>query len=402
MAWPLLIQVVKWIGEQIEEYKVYWCCQTEYSEKHQSAFAMIIRLKFRLLLLLCLVQVVTYAQAKQSPTLNLGDPAPPLRVREWLKGTPFQKFEKGHVYVLEYWATWCIPCKAAMPHLSALAREYKDKITFLGIDVMERKTTSMKKIRRFVDSMGQQMDYDVAAEDSNFMVAGWMEASEQQGIPCTFVVNAEGRLAWIGHPKDLPEILPKILSNDWNVHAAATKRNLDKYLFKLDTAANYTLMDYSDKPDLKLLAIDTIVRNEPKLKYAPFIAYNTLCALLQTNQSKAYEYGKAVLVTPTYEEPAYYFIIQAIDYFSKKMKLPAEIYQLGAEAYQAQNDAIPYPELVNMAKRYNKTAEWYGRSGDKAKAIHFQQKAIEAMKSKKDFSAADLAELEVQLQQYKK
>lgn len=132
----------------------------------------------------------------------------------------------------------------------------------------------------------------------------------------------------------------------------------------------------------------------------PFIAYNTLCALLETNQREAYEFGKAVLVTPTYEEPAYYFIIQAIDYFSKKLNLPAEIYQLGAEAYQAQNNQIAYPELVDMAKRYNKTAEWYRRSGDKAKAVQFQQKAIEALKSKKDFSATDLAELEARLKQY--
>jgi len=305
------------------------------------------------------------------------------------------------VYVLEFWATWCAPCKAAMPHLSALARQYKDTITFLGIDVMERKTTSMEKIRGFVDSMGQQMDYCVAVEDSNFMVAGWMEASGEQGIPRTFVVNAEGRLAWIGHPKNLSKVLPKIMNNDWNIEEAEAKRNLDKHLRELDISMNYDLVDYWGKPDSTLLAINEIVRNEPRLKYAPFIANNTFSSLLQTNLKKAYEYGKIVLITSTYEEPAYNAIINDIGFYSDKLNLPEEIYRLGAEAYQAQIEEIAYPELANMAGRYNKMAEWYWRSGDKLKAIHSQQKAIEALKSKKDFSAAEMVTFQLQLQQYK-
>ncbi len=368
---------------------------------------------FQLLLLLCVIAVTAHAQNEQSPSLNIGDPAPPLRVREWLKGTPVQRFEKGHVYVLEFWATWCRPCKAAMPHLSALAREYKDRVTILGIDVMEMKNTSREKVKAFVDSMGPRMDYLVAAEDSNFMVAGWLVASGEQimGIPRTIVVNAEGRLAWMGHPKDLPQVLRKIVNNDWDIKEALAKRNLDKHLRVLDDSINFDLMnyhgdyrkgDYVGKPDSELLAIDEIIRNEPGLKYAFFIASHTFSSLLKTNQRKAYEYGKAVLVTPTYEEPAYDAIIHPIEFYSDKLNLSAEIYRLGAEAYQAQIDQIAYPELVNMARPYNKMAEWYGCANDKSKAIHFQQKAIEALKSKKPFSATEMAAFQSRLQQYKK
>lgn len=142
--------------------------------------------------------VSAHAQNHPFPSLNLGDPVPALQVRQWLKGIPVQRFEKGKVYVLEFWATWCAPCKAAMPHLSALAREYKDRVTFIGIDIMEMKPTSLEKVKAFVDSMGQRMDYHVAVEDSNFMATNWMEAAAEQGIPSSFVVNGEGRLAWIG------------------------------------------------------------------------------------------------------------------------------------------------------------------------------------------------------------
>jgi len=369
------------------------------------------RLKFHLLLLLSIITVTAHAQNDQSPSLNIGDPAPPLREREWIKGTPVQRFEKGKVYVLEFWATWCGPCIAAMPHLSTLAREYRDKVTVLGIDIYEQKATSIKKVKAFVDSMGNRMDFYVAAEDSNFTVADWIEATGgNNGIPMTFLVNAEGRLAWIGHPKDLDEVLRKIVNNTWDVKEAEARRNLNKRLRELDDSLNYELMtysgdaykqDYIGKPDSALLFISEIVRNEPKLKYAPLIAANTFSALLKTNPHQAYEFGKKVLVTPTYDDPHYNLIIDAIKWYSDKLNLPSEIYELGAEAYQAKIDHFAYPELLDMPKLYNNMAEMYCRANDKLKAISTQQKAIEALKSKKDFSKTDMATFESRLQQYK-
>lgn len=363
---------------------------------------MTIRFIFQLLMLLCIITVTTHAQNEQASSLNIGDQVPPLRVREWIKGAPV-RFEKGKVYVVEFWATWCKPCIAAMPHLSALASEYKDGITILGIDILEKQTTSPEKVKAFVDSMGSRMDYHVAAEDSNFMVTGWLDASgsRDEGIPRSFVVNAEGRLAWIGHPKDLAEVLPKIVNNTWDIKEAFEKRNLNKHLAELDRETNYELMKYSHDSSA-LLAIDEIIRKEPKLKYAPLIAYNTFSTLLKTNPHKAYEYGKMVLVTPSYEEPALSSIINAVSWYSDKLKLPAEIYQLGAVAYQTKIDQTSYTQIVNMPKLYNKMAEWYGRAKDKSKAINAQQKAIEGLKRKKNFSATEMAAFEFQLQLYKK
>jgi thiol-disulfide isomerase/thioredoxin len=367
---------------------------------------------FHLALLFFSVGVTLQAQDDQSRLLNIGDPAPPLRVKEWIKGAPVQQFARGHVYVLEFWATWCKPCIAAMPRLSAVAREYKNKVSVLGIDIKEMKTTSKEKVKAFVDSMGNQMDYQVAAEDSNFMVAAWIEATGEQdnGIPRTFVVDAEGRLAWIGHPNDLDKVLTKIVNNNWDIEKVLDKRKVDKHLRELDDSLNYELMNYSGdyhkqdyigKPDSALLMINEIIRKEPKLQYAPFIAFHTFCSLLKTNQLIAYDYAKRVLVTPTYQEPAYDAIIAAIEVNSDKLDLLTEIYQLGAEACQLQIDGIPYPELANISKRYSKIADWYWRAKNQLKAIEAQEKAIEALKSKKGFSEADLATFESRLQQYK-
>lgn len=368
-------------------------------------------LRFRLFLLLFIVVVTAHAQNAALPSLIIGDAAPPLRIREWIKGTPVQQFEKGRVYVLEFWATWCAPCIAAMPHLSALAREYKDRVTVIGIDIYEKKTTPIDKIKAFVDSMGDRMDYHVAVEESYFMESGWFDASGESGIPKTFVVNAQGRLAWIGHPKDLNNVLPKIVNNTWDIKDALTKRNSDKRLAERDDSLNYELMRYAGnpdkpgdpgKPDSALLFIAEIIRKEPGLKYAPFMAFNTFSSLLKTNQHKAYEYGKEVLVTRTYQEPAYSAIIDAIGEYSDKLNLSPEIYQLGAQAYQMRINQTPYPELVNIPRLYHKIAEWYWRANDKTKAIDAEQKAIEALKIKKHNTGNDMVVYEAQLEKYKK
>src|SRR5262245_37959460 len=86
----------------------------------------------------CLLAGIALAQhpgdAPKKPTLVIGSPAPALQAEKWVKGAPVASFEKGKTYVVEFWATWCGPCIASMPHLSALSRQYKDKgVTIVGM-----------------------------------------------------------------------------------------------------------------------------------------------------------------------------------------------------------------------------------------------------------------------------
>jgi hypothetical protein len=142
-----------------------------------------------------------------------------------------------------------------------------------------------------------------------------------------------------------------------------------------------------------------MVRNEPRLKYAPEIAYYTFSSLLKTNPHKGYEYGKEMLLASSDEDPDYYAIILPIEWYSDKLKLSAEIYELGIEAYGAYFDH--HPDAVVRPNIYHTIAEWYWRIGDKSKAIESGQKAVEGLKSEKNFPASEMAEYESRLRQYK-
>src|ERR671913_511304 len=69
-------------------------------------------------------------------TLRVGDPAPPLEVERWVKGAPIDRFERGTVYVLEFWATWCTTCISEIPHVTELAKKYRDQgVVVIGLNI---------------------------------------------------------------------------------------------------------------------------------------------------------------------------------------------------------------------------------------------------------------------------
>jgi thiol-disulfide isomerase/thioredoxin len=158
-------------------------------------------------------------------SLKIGDPAPKLQVGQWIQGEPVKEFETGKVYVVEFWATWCGPCRVSIPHLNALYQQYKGKVTVIGQDVSEQDESG---VAAFVKKMGTNMTYRVALDDKSkdpngAMNTTWMEAAGQNGIPTAFIVNQQDRIAWIGHPMTMTEKLwDDILSGHYDVIKAAS------------------------------------------------------------------------------------------------------------------------------------------------------------------------------------
>lgn len=157
-------------------------------------------------------------------TLKVGDPAPKLQTGKWVQGEPVKDFQKGKAYIVEFWATWCGPCRASIPHLNETYEKFKDKgLIVIGQNCWE---TDESKVAPFVKQMGDKMTYRVALDDKSgdkkgAMAKSWMEAAGRKGIPSAFLVDTKGTIAWIGHPMSLKEqVIEDVLSGSYKVSKA--------------------------------------------------------------------------------------------------------------------------------------------------------------------------------------
>lgn len=159
-------------------------------------------------------------------TLGVGDPAPPLRTGAWIQGEPVAKFAGGQAYLVEFWATWCGPCRVAIPRLNEIATRFNDRgLVVIGQNAYEEDDSA---VAPFVESMGDTMTYPVALDDKRTspdgaMAETWLEAAGRDGIPCSFLVDKQGRIAWVGHPMDLNDtVIEQVLAGTFDIARAAT------------------------------------------------------------------------------------------------------------------------------------------------------------------------------------
>lgn len=142
-----------------------------------------------------------------APSIVAGGPAPAF-AGKMIQGDPVTAFEPGKLYIMEFWATWCMPCRAAIPHINELHNQYKDKnVVVIGQSVWETKPEAPVE---FAEKNKNEMTYRVAVDHTDgepegsrgVMARTWLKAAGLNGIPSTWLVK-DGKVLWIGHPMDL-------------------------------------------------------------------------------------------------------------------------------------------------------------------------------------------------------
>jgi thiol-disulfide isomerase/thioredoxin len=150
-------------------------------------------------------------------TLKVGDAAPAIKADKWMQCPEIKDLKPGNVYVMEFWATWCGPCIVMMPHLSELHEQYKNKGVVIVGFTSKDPNNSEKKVDEFIKKRGPKLGYGFAYADNRDTHEAWMRAAGQNGIPCTFVVGKDGKIAYIGHPMFLDAVLPRVVSGAWKL-----------------------------------------------------------------------------------------------------------------------------------------------------------------------------------------
>ena len=144
--------------------------------------------KFVASLLLLLVPAVAAAQQDNQPVVRFvrnPDPAPDFNLNS-LDGKPLTLADaRGKVVLLNFWATWCGPCRAEVPDLVTLQQRYEGRLEVIGLNVDDEDAAEVQK---YVDENG--INYPVAMTPD--------KVREEYGgiaaLPTSFLVDTEGRV----------------------------------------------------------------------------------------------------------------------------------------------------------------------------------------------------------------
>ncbi len=143
------------------------------------------------------------------PALDLGDQAPSLKSNKTYNTDSGDAIELtdqlGKVVLIDFWATWCGPCIAAMPHMVELHNKYADK----GLVIIAHTDSSSTDIAGFIKKNNMAFVVSVASG------RGIGDNFDVRGIPRAFLLDTQGKILWEGHSasvkeKDIEKALEKV------------------------------------------------------------------------------------------------------------------------------------------------------------------------------------------------
>lgn len=127
--------------------------------------------------------LMAVAVIKNSPPPEVGDQAPSFEA-ELLSGEGQMSSDelRGKPVVINFWASWCVPCRDEVPMLSEAEERYGDQVTFVGIDIRDARSEAIEFAERYEMNYALVRDEDLAIYDDFGLT----------GQPETFFLDEEG------------------------------------------------------------------------------------------------------------------------------------------------------------------------------------------------------------------
>ena len=145
-------------------------------------------MKIKLFIALLGLVAITFSGAEEKKIWAksfLNQKAPDLVVEKWLTKEPDRK---GKFVLIDFWATWCGPCRKAIPELNALHKKFGSKLVVIGIsDEPEAKVKSMAD---------PKIEYSSAIDTQGRT----KKAVGVTGIPHVMIIDPQGIVRWEGFP----------------------------------------------------------------------------------------------------------------------------------------------------------------------------------------------------------
>jgi peroxiredoxin len=132
------------------------------------------------------------------PPFGVGKPAPDFALKDIDGNTVRLSDHRGKAVIVDFWATWCGPCRAVMPTLEALSKDYDGKLEILAVSLDRDPVAAVPP---FAAKNG--LTFTMLADPAAMHVA--QQWGGIRSIPTSFLIDAEGTVVkdWVGgHPRD--------------------------------------------------------------------------------------------------------------------------------------------------------------------------------------------------------
>ena len=300
--------------------------------------------------------------------LEIGKPAPGIKVEQWARGDQVDSFKKDHVYVVEFWATWCGPCLRGMPHLSELQEKYADDVTIIGISNEEP-----QKVTSFLEKpeWQEKVRYTIAIDPGRNMWNNYMKPIGRSSIPTAFIVGAGGDVEWIGHPASMDQALDSVVKGTWDAGKFKEEFAAEQKTRALMNKLRKPMAEARNKKDYEALLgyYEEIASADPS---NPTWQVNSFKLLIgpMNQPEKGYDLGRKIVAADgkdsrTLNSIAWY-VVDSNEVRKRDLQFALST-AMKADKITGHKDA----NIVDTLARC------YWEMGDRSQAIALQEKAVE-------------------------